>query len=58
MPSSSHCAAEALGCGQDHYHVEPLIDGAKENMAAIGHAEDCFAEAILTADTAYHVVKV
>jgi transposase len=46
--------AEALGCGQDHYHVEPLIDGAKENMAAIGHAEDYFAEAILTADTAYH----
>ena len=46
--------AEALGCGQDHYHVEPLLDGAKENMAAIGHAEDYFAEAILTADTAYH----
>jgi transposase len=44
--------AEALGCGQDHYHVEPLLDGAKENMAAIGHAEDYFAEAILTADTA------
>jgi transposase len=46
--------AEALGWGQDHYHVEPLIDGAKENMAAIGHAEDYFAEAIFTADTSYH----
>jgi transposase/IS5 family transposase len=45
---------EALGWGQDHYHVEPLIDGAKENLVAIGHAEDYFAEAILTADTAYH----
>jgi transposase len=45
---------EALGWGQDQFHVTPVIDGAKENMAAIGHAEDYFAEALLTADTAYH----
>ena len=47
---------EAFGWGQDHYHVAPVIDGAKENMAAIGHAEDYFAEALLTADTAYHSI--
>jgi transposase len=45
---------EAFGWGQDHYHVTPVIEGAKENMVAIGHAEDYFAEAILTADTSYH----
>jgi transposase len=45
---------EALGWGQDHFHVTPVIDGAKENLVAIGHAEDYFAEALLTADTAYH----
>jgi transposase len=46
--------AEAFGWGHDHYHVAPVIDGAKENMAAIGHAEDYFAETLLSADTAYH----
>ncbi len=45
---------EAFGWGHDHYHVAPVIDGAKDNMAAIGHAEDYFAKALLTADTAYH----
>ena len=46
--------AEAFGCGQDHYHVEPVIDGAKQNMQAIGHTDDYFREAILSADTSYH----
>ncbi len=46
--------AEAFGWGQDHFHVAPVIDGAKENMAAIGHAEDYFADTLLSADTAYH----
>jgi hypothetical protein len=32
----------------------PVIDGAKENMQAIGHAEDYFEETIVSADTAYH----
>jgi hypothetical protein len=45
---------EALGWGQDHFHVTPVIDGAKENLVAIGHAEDYFAEAHLSADTSYH----
>jgi transposase len=45
---------EVFGWGHDHYHVAPVIDGAKENMAAIGQAEDYFAETLLTADTGYH----
>ncbi len=46
--------AEVFGDGQDHYHVPPLIDGAKENMKALGHAEDYFEETVLTADALYH----
>ena len=46
--------AEVFGDGQDHYHVPPVIDGAKENMKALGHAEDYFEETILTADALYH----
>jgi transposase len=46
--------AEVFGEGQDHHHVPPLIDGAKANMAAIGHDEDYFEGSILTADALYH----
>jgi len=45
---------EAFGWGQDYHHVEPVLEGAKENMKAMGKGEKCFAGAILTADTAYH----
>jgi len=45
---------EAFGDGQDHYHVPPLLDGAKETMGAIGHSEDCLKEKILVADSNYH----
>jgi transposase len=45
---------EALGSGQDHGHVPPLVDGAKENLIAIGKDEDCLAGAVFTADTNYH----
>ena len=45
---------EAFGWGQDHYHLEPVVNGAKENLKAIGKGEDYFKDAILTADTAYH----
>ena len=33
---------EAFGDGQDHYHVPPMLDGAKQNMQAIGQSEDYF----------------
>jgi len=45
---------EAFGWGQDHYHLEPVVSGAQENMGAIGKGDDYFKDAILTADTAYH----
>jgi transposase len=45
---------EVFGWGQDHYHLEPVVSGAQENMEAIGKSDDYFKDAILTADTAYH----
>ena len=49
--------AEVFGDGQDYYHVEPLIDGAKANMKALGHGDDYFKGTILTADALYHSSK-
>jgi hypothetical protein len=49
--------AEVFGEGQDYHHVEPLIDGAKATMKAIGHEEDYFEGTILTADALYHSSK-
>ena len=45
---------EAFGDGQDHYHVPPMLDGAKKNMQAIGQSEDYFEGKILIADSLYH----
>jgi transposase len=45
---------EAFGDSQDYEHVPPVLDGAKENLQAIGRSEDCFGGSILTADTNYH----
>jgi transposase len=45
---------EVFGWGQDHYHLEPVVNGAQENMKAIGKGEDYLKDTILTADTAYH----
>lgn len=46
--------AEAFGEGQDHHLIPPMLDGAKETMAAIGQGEDYFKGKILTADSNYH----
>jgi transposase len=46
--------AEAMGKGQDREHVLPMIDGAKENIKAIGLAEDYFKGKEFTADSNYH----
>ena len=46
--------AEAFGTVSDHEHVKPMMDGAKENMQAIGHDEDYFTGATFVADTNYH----
>ena len=46
--------AEAFGEAQDHHLVPPMLDGAKENMDAIGQGEGYFEGSIFTADSNYH----
>ena len=46
--------AEAFGRGQDHDHISPVIEGAKENLQKIGTPTDYFKDKILAADTNYH----
>lgn len=46
--------AEAFGSGDDSDLIPPMLDGAKENMEAIGDSADYFAGKILTADSNYH----
>ncbi len=45
---------EAFGKGQDRRHLDPMIDGAKENMESIGHSEDYFRGKPFVADADYH----
>ena len=45
---------EAFGNSQDFEHVPPVLEGAKQNMEAIGQSEDYFSGKILTADSNYH----
>jgi len=44
---------EAFGEGQDHYHVAPMVEGAKENLGAIGYSEDCLEDKVWVADSNY-----
>jgi transposase len=46
--------AEAFGRGQDHGHVRPMLEGAKESTKAIGLGEEYFVGKILSADSNYH----
>ena len=45
--------AEAFGEGQDHYHIGPMMEGAKENMEALGYESDYFEGKKLVADSNY-----
>jgi transposase len=45
---------EAFGSGQDAQHLEPMVDGAKDNIQKIGESADYFKGKIFTADTNYH----
>jgi transposase len=45
---------EVFGEAQDHHLVPPVLDGAKQNMEAIGKREDYFAGKTFTADSNYH----
>jgi transposase len=49
--------ANAMGNGQDSDNLEPMIDGAKENMKAIGKGEDFYKGKQLSADANYHSNK-
>ena len=46
--------AEAFGNGQDFSHVSPLVEGAKENLRALGHCDSYFEGKSLAADSNYH----
>lgn len=46
--------AEAFGESQDLHLIPPVLEGAKENMRAIGCGEDYFVGKTLTADSNYH----
>jgi len=46
--------AQAFGSGQDAKHLEPMVDGAKENLQKIGQSAEYFKGKIFTADTNYH----
>ena len=46
--------AEAFGNGQDHGHVPPMLDGAKNNMKSIGQSPEYFKGKAFTADSNYH----
>jgi len=45
---------EVFGEAQDHHLIPPILDGAKQNMEAIGQREDYFAGKTFTADSNYH----
>jgi transposase len=45
---------EAMGNGQDHDNLSPMLDGAKENMKEIGKGEYYFQNKTLSADANYH----
>jgi hypothetical protein len=44
---------EAFGEGQDHYHVSPMVEGAKENLQTLGHPEECLEGKVWVADSNY-----
>ncbi len=46
--------AEAFGDSQDLHLIPPVLDGAKENMRAIGCGDDYFEGKTFTADSNYH----
>jgi transposase len=46
--------SEVFGDAQDHSLIPPMLDGAKENIKAIGGSEDYFIGKTITADSNYH----
>jgi len=52
--SKSLFIAEVFGEAQDHHLIPPVLDGAKENMEAVGCGKSIFAGKTFTADSNYH----
>ena len=46
--------AEAMGNGQDHDNLKPMLEGGQKNMQTIGKGEDYFKDKELSADCNYH----
>jgi transposase len=46
--------AEAFGAPQEHDLLQPMIEGTRENFAAIDGKRDVFSTAKLTADSGFH----
>ncbi len=46
--------SEAFGSGQDYNHLEPMVEGAKDNLEKIGQEDSCFRGKTFTADSNYH----
>jgi len=49
--------AEAFGEPQEHALLLPMIEGVRENFAAIGEQDDIVRKAKLTADSGLHTEK-
>lgn len=47
-------SSEAIGNGQDHDHLTPMLDQAKENLQVIGKSEDYFEGKEILCDASYH----
>jgi IS5 family transposase len=45
---------EAFGSGQDYNHLEPMVEGAKDNLEKIGQEDGYFRGKTFTADSNYH----
>jgi transposase len=48
---------EAMGNGQDTDNLVPMIEGAKQNLQAVGKGDEPLKDKILTADANYHTNK-
>jgi len=46
--------AEAFGNAQDHDNLQPMLEGAKENLQSIGQPGDYFMDKKFTADSNYY----
>mgnify|MGYP000343778105 CR=1 FL=1 len=46
--------AQAFGQAQEHDLLEPMIEGARNNMATIGDDKDVFEDTKVTADAGFH----